>query len=508
MEDLSNYNDDQVRTNAPQTEADVSNSAEPAEPAKDDNTANTGNSSAAASEEGEKKMSLLAILSQSEYDGVRKNTAEKLGMSVEDLDALVARRRKPTQDAKVSLTNDVEPWPEAVDGSELLDGLVAGYEEYLTLVPHAAETMALWAVFTHAFDAAPCNPRLVFKSAEKRSGKTSALRLIADTAARPLATANISSAVIYRIIDKERPTLLIDEADTFAKGNPELTGILNSGHTRAYAFVMRSVGDDHEPKRFSTWAPMALAVIKNLADTLEDRSIMIPMHRQTNEEGKKRTRLRGNHPSGLEELGRKAARWAQDHMDELRKAEPELPDELDDRAADNWEPLFAIADAVGGDWPERARQAAIALSADTEAGSIGVELLADIQRIFDGLDMDRLPSAKIVKDLIAMSDRPWKAYSWGKDISEHQLAGLLRHYGIRPGSIHLNEELQATLGLKKATAKGYKREQFEDAFTRYLSEDTSAETGTPPETAEDPRHSVAECSTETDEELLNAKILR
>jgi len=272
--------------------------------------------------------------------------------------------------------------------------------------------------------------------------------------------------------------------------------------------MTRAVGNDHKPIRFSTWAPMALAVIKNLPDTLEDRSIIIPMHRQTPEECKERTRLRENRPSGLEDLGRKAARWAKDNLDKLNEADPELPDELDDRAGDNWEPLLAIADAVGGDWPERARQAAIALSADTEAGSIGVELLADIQRIFDGLDMDRLPSAKIVKDLIAMSDRPWKAYSWGKDISEHQLAGLLRHYGIRPGSIHLSEELQAMLGLKKATAKGYKREQFEEAFTRYRGEDTPAEAGTPPETAEDPRHSVAECSTETDEELLNAKILR
>ncbi len=189
-------------------------------------------------------------------------------------------------------------------------------------------------------------------------------------------------------------------------------------------------------------------------------------------------------------------------MDELRKAEPELPDELDDRAADNWEPLLAIADAVGGDWPERARQAAITLSADTETGSIGVELLADIQRIFYSYDVDRLPSAKIVKELHAMSDRRWKGYSWGKDISEHQLAGLLRNYGIRPGGIHLSEELQATLGLKKATAKGYKREQFEDAFTRYLREDTPAEAVRASGTVEGSGFSDQESSNPLDDKVL------
>ena len=203
MKNLSNDYDDQGRTNAPQTGADVSNSAEPAVPTKDDNAAGTGTNDAAASEEGEKKLSLLAMLSQSEYDGVRKNTAEKLGMNVEDLDALVALRRKPTQDAKESLTNDVEPWHEPVDGPALLDDLVAGYKKYLTLAPHAAEAMALWVTFTHAFEVAPCNPRLVFKSAEKRSGKSSALRLIADTAARTMQTASITPAAIVRMIEQE-----------------------------------------------------------------------------------------------------------------------------------------------------------------------------------------------------------------------------------------------------------------------------------------------------------------
>ena len=258
-----------------------------------------------------------------------------------------ASKRATSKKSPSHLCNDVKPWPMSVDGSELLNELVTGYNEYLTLVPYAAETMALWVINTHAFKAAPCNPRLVFKSAEKRSGKTSSLRLIADTAARPLSTANITPAAIYRIIEKEQPTLLIDEADTFATNKVELTGILNSGHTEAYAYVMRTVGHTHYPKRFSTWSPMALAVIKKLPGTLEDRSIVIPMHRQTAEERKRRKRLRGNRPSDLVDLNRKAARWARDHINELGDADPELPDELDDRAADNWEPLLAIADAAG-----------------------------------------------------------------------------------------------------------------------------------------------------------------
>ena len=221
----------------------------------------------------EQKLAQLALFSQAEYDSVRQSFATKLDLPMELLDQEFAKRRKTSEKPKGRMGDAVEPWPEPVDGSELLDDLVKGYQGYLTLVPHAAEAMALWVVFSHAFDAATCNPRLVFKSAEKRSGKTSALILIDKAAAQTVLTSNISPAMIFRVIERDKPTLLIDEADTFATRSSEITGILNSGHKREAAYVYRATGDDHEPTRFSTWAPVALAAIKDLPDTLEDRSI-------------------------------------------------------------------------------------------------------------------------------------------------------------------------------------------------------------------------------------------
>ena len=121
-----------------------------------------------------------------------------------------------------------------------------------------------------------------------------------------------------------------------------------------------------------------------------------------------------------------------------------------------------------GGWPERARQAAIALSGDTEAGSIGTKLLADIRQIFHDKDVDRLPSKRIVYHLCAMSDRPWDDYRRGKGIGEYQVAKQLGGYDISPGSIHFSKEFQARHGQAKPTAKGYRLEQFHEAFTRYL----------------------------------------
>jgi hypothetical protein len=51
--------------------------------------------------------------------------------------------------------------------------------------------------------------------------------------------ANISSPAFFRVIEEARPTLVIDEADTWLQGNDELRGILNSGYTRKTAFVVR-----------------------------------------------------------------------------------------------------------------------------------------------------------------------------------------------------------------------------------------------------------------------------
>jgi putative DNA primase/helicase len=125
---------------------------------------------------------------------------------------------------------------------------------------------------------------------------------------------------------------LIDEADTFLKENDELRGILNTGHRRG-GQVLRTVGDDHEPRQFSTWAPAAIAMIGRLPDTLHDRSVIINLRRRKPTEEVKS--FRRDRADDLHVLARKMARWAQDHQVQLTASDPDMG-ELINRGADNW----------------------------------------------------------------------------------------------------------------------------------------------------------------------------
>ena len=227
---------------------------------------------------------------------------------------------------------------------------------HLILPPGAAETIALWIIFTHCFDAFEIAPVLSLTSPTPECDKTTALALLSAIVPRPLQSSNVTAAVVFRAVEKWRPTLLIDEADTFLHDSDELRGVLNSGHNRRSAIIIRTVGDDHEPKQFSTWCPKAIAKIGKLPPTLTSRSIHIQLQRKTPAEVVEP--LREDRISHLEPLARKAARWAADNFAVLKASDPELPATLHSRIADNWRPLIAIADQFGGEWPERARRIA------------------------------------------------------------------------------------------------------------------------------------------------------
>lgn len=352
---------------------------------------------------------------------------------------------------------DPEPWPAPVEGAELLVKLVLTVCRYVALPGSAATAVALWIVFTYVIAAMQVAPILALTSPEKRCGKTTLLTLLRALVPRGLFASNISSASLFRTVEKYTPTLLVDEADTFLKEREELRGILNSGHFRAGATVVRTVGDDHEPRTFSTWCPKAIALIGKLPDTVADRSIVLPLRRRSHDERIERFRL-DRLGAELEPLKQQAARWAKDHVDELRDADPGVPGELHDRAADNWRPLLAIADVAGGPWPERARRAAVTLSDDTEAeDAAGVQLLADLRELFDERRTDRLASADIVEALGQREDRPWCEWSKGRPITARQVAKLLRPFGIRPKQYRDGEK-----------TRGYRLEDCEDAFSRYI----------------------------------------
>lgn len=415
----------------------------------------------------------LAKLSRVDYDRVRKDEAKALRLQLRTLDAEVAKARDETTSEAGLIFEDPEPWPADVNGAELLQAMCDEIERYLVLPTRASSAVALWALHTWCLDAFSITPFLYPRSPEKRCGKTTLMLVVHELVRRPLLATNASPAALFRCIEECRPTLLLDEADTWLRENEELRGILNGGHSRKTARVIRTVGDDHTVRAFSTFCPKAIAGIGRLADTLEDRSIVIPMKRKRAED---HTAPLREDRLNLLDIRRRCLRWAEDHIEGLRAADPETPPALHDRAADNWRALLAIADAAGGDWPREARAAALALAGQADDEAIGTQLLTDIHALFDRQveDFGRpggdcggpIASAALVESLGAMEDRPWADWRQGKPITAPQVARLLKAFDIRPRTVRIGTQ----------TAKGYLREQFADTFARYLPANSQAVT--------------------------------
>ncbi len=408
----------------------------------------------------------LAQLPKPEYDRQRKEAATRLGIRVITLDEEVEKRR-PTHlgddlQGQAMLFEDPEPWDEAVAGVALLGEIKSLAEQCIHLPDGGGIKLALWTVLTYLLDWVDCAPLLVLASPEKRCGKTTVLVFLDRLVNRPLAASNITSAAMFRAIEQWQPTLLIDEADSFLPDNEGLRGILNSGHTRSTAYVIRTVGEDFEPRRFSTWGAKALAAIGTVPPTIQDRSLVLRMERKFPTDKVKR--IREIDPPSWERLRRQLARWALDHGEEIRKTKVILSDELNDRERDNWEPLFQIASVAGGSWLEEARRVAIQSDGkELENEGVGIELLGNIREILDQLrttdpDMDQIPTAQLVSELCANDTWRWNTFNQGKPINPHRLSRLLGHFKIRPGTFRQEENV----------LRGYQLADFEDVFSRYL----------------------------------------
>ena len=234
-------------------------------------------------------------------------------------------------------------------------------------------------------------------------------------------------------MEKYSPTLLIDEADRALKNSEELNCILNASHVRKSAVTIRTVGENHEPRKFSTWCPKAIAAIGRLQDTLEDRGIILQMRRKAR--GKKTERWRGDRVEQFTPIRQKIFRWVQDNLEELRELDPEVPSEVNDRAADNWRSLLAIADLVGGEWPDGARKAALKVSGrdDQSEETLGEQLLSDIRDYFKEQGADRVSSEDLVKHLHILEECPWPEMPrTGKGRTKAGVARILKRYDIKP----------------------------------------------------------------------------
>ncbi len=360
-------------------------------------------------------------------------------------------------------------------GSELLDAVEAHLGRYVAFPgEHERVAATLWTAHTHDVDAFDSSPRLALLSPEPGSGKTRALEVIETLTPAPMHVLSASTAAIFRSIETDRPTLLLDEVDAIfgrrgsGDDNEDLRALLNAGH-RNGATIPRCVGPQHEVKRFPVYAAVALAGLGDLPDTLMTRSVVIRMRRRAPHEHVKPFRSRIDVPPG-HVLRAQLASWALDVADQLRQF-PAMPEGIDDRPADVWEPLLAVADAAGGEWPVRGRNAcnALAGASVSRAASLGIRLLTDLHTIFDGAD--KMGTVDILDALHRLEESPW-AELRGKPLDARGLAWRLGQYGISSTTINLGGDDRA---------KGYKAEDLWDSWTRYLQPDeVDAEEPHPP----------------------------
>jgi len=353
-----------------------------------------------------------------------------------------------------SIVENIEPWETPVNGYELLNNLYTLFKTHVVLDHHAVVACVLWIALTYCHNSFGILPILAITSPEKRCGKTTLLEIIGGLVNKQLLASSITPSAIFRTIEKYSPCLLIDEADTFIKDNDELRGILNSGHTKKSAFVIRTNLVTLEPERFSTWGPKAVSLIGALPDTLSDRSIAIRMERKTVSERVKRVSL--DFDDDHLTVRRMCKRWAIDNAEGLKNASPRIPDTGNDRATDNWLPLISIADIAGKEWSDKARKAMLAIETVSDDETITQTLLRDVREILG--TSEKISSAELVDKLIAVEDHPWGDWRRGKPITQNGLARLLKPFGI----------LSRTIRIGDNTAKGYVSKQFADTFNRYL----------------------------------------
>jgi Protein of unknown function (DUF3631) len=344
-----------------------------------------------------------------------------------------------------------------------LDDVCAFIRRFVVVSPEATDFLALWTAHTWAFEAAVTTAYPRVTSPERESGKTRLLEVLTLLVRRGWLEINTTAAVVFRGIDSEAPTLLLDEIDQMPFADRrDLLAVLNAGY-KIGAKVRRNVGDrDMVLRTFDVFCPKVCSGLDDgkLPDTLVSRSVLVRLERRRADEPIQRFRHRIVEPEA-DKLRDRLETWADANVPTLVDAEPELPDELGDRQQEIWEPLLAIADLAGGDWPERARRAAVALAKvkGTADESRGIKLLEDIRRVFaDKDDPERLFGLDLVEALNAIEESGWGGWNDGAGMRTRDLARELARYPISPQKLRIGEH----------TRHGFYRRQFEDAWVRYL----------------------------------------
>lgn len=419
----------------------------------------------------------LAFLSPEAYEAYREQAAEFLHLSrVSKLDDFVAKRRKNVSEAKSQV--DFKPstsWTHAVDGAELLKDAAAAVRRFIVFKnPNDAEVLATWTLGTYLHREYSIFPRLGLTSTFPECGKTTAMDFLDYSCYRAVRGDNVSASVVFRVIDEHHPCLLLDECDTFLQKNPELIGVLNSGHKRGgYVWRTEDVAGKMVSTRFGTYAPVAYAMIGHPVGTLFSRTIFIRLDRKNAsqqvedfdpDENQEQAEL-------MENLRRRMVRWAEDHRAEVKDCKPDTGT-LSNRSRNNWRALLKLGQIAGGDWNNILLTAAGCPPPLTKKTK-QEKLLRDIRNIFHSRGVDRLPSSLLVADLLAQAQSGWTRYHDGRtELDESDLADLLTDFGVEPEVHHFPKEIQRKLWNTEKDGKlklrGYLLSQFQGLIATYI----------------------------------------
>jgi hypothetical protein len=365
------------------------------------------------------------------------------------------------RESEGSLASDGEgedPWPEEVDGAVLIEAICMALERFIIASRHAIFALALWVLHTHAHDAASKSPILLIWGPMPDCGKSTALDVVSRLVANVLRGTGLTLAYVLR--KAQSRTVCWDEIDKeFRKKGQNIDGWFTCGYQRGRIFG-RCEGDANEPTDYDPWCPKAIAMIgKPWDEQVLSRCIPIEMRRKL--EGEEIEEYYDTEPyRELDELRRMAGRWSADHLDRLRASRPQRPPQLrGTRPFDNWRPLFAIADAIGGDWPERARAAAVAPQTKNEHDRTA-ELLRDLRDLFaEAPDRGFWMTEEILSHLKDLPEREYESMNRGRPITGKWLANQLAAFGIQSDQPRING---------KKTKRGYHAAHFGDVFSRYL----------------------------------------
>ncbi|MFZ4284328.1 DUF3631 domain-containing protein [Streptomyces rhizosphaericola] len=361
-----------------------------------------------------------------------------------------------------------------IDGAALLDEVEAFHRRF-NIFPRegAYVAVALWDAHAHLLDAFDSTPRIAFLSPEPGSGKSRALEVLETLVPNKMAAVDASPSALFRSvagIEGERPTIVYDEIDTVfgpkAGENEQLRGFLNAGHRRG-RLMYRCVGDgaNQTVQGFPSYCAVAMAGLGSLPDTILTRSVIIRMRRRAPNEKVEPYRL-GTHEAQGHNIRDRLAAWADQVRDQVKGAWPQMPEGITDRPADVWEPLLAVADAAGGNWPARARAACVELvkaSQSDDKASLGIRLLTDL-RDHVLIGVDKLPTIAVLDRLNALEDAPW-ADTDGKPLDSRRLSKMLKEYRTANDEPIVSRNIRTAGGI----LKGYYAEDLHDAWNRYCA---------------------------------------